>query len=1374
MKREFSWGIAGLLAIAATAGLSFQQGGNRSKEGGSSQVERRASSGNQKPPGTQSAEELACEDIAKALRQFLNVDPSNFPLPGSCLPPAAPVHKVTTPQSDETLHLKFVIATLPDPIHTHLPLVFDRMTEAIQQAAQDDQYSYESSWLPWDDKEDRHLLLKDDDVSSDRLEKRESQPGILLFRRNESSLGDATAQKWKDSGSLRPYQDGLVVLIVGEDPTRGIHLEQFRNAVQWIQQLAKFDSSNLARTAILGPSFSGSFHSLEKLLTASDTKDAQSEIQLLHPELLPIYSPTANGAGPIREFTGFLKSTKPGWQFHHFMEIDEVGLERYCRFVNEWRQDAKVPGGWAHPDKSLSIAIISEDETAFGSQKNPNSLTRDEFPCIANATSFYYPRDISSLRAAYQANSTFDSSTPQQLSDVGRGSLPTDLADPEGKEHDTIRSYAGNQTPISQEAYLLGLVNALREAHSEYIILRSTNSLDQIFLARYLHRAYPDGRIVIDGADELFERERGATGMAGTLSISTYPLLERQGQWLASQQTGSTPDHRSFISDFSEATYVALRLLLHSATLNQVAKGEKESPLAHLDTYELSSGERGDPPSPLAAGGSLPMIKRGRKPGTPVADYGLPLWEAKSSCSVDSDKPDCQASFSPPTWISVIGRDGFWAIASLNEDTMRGDTQYTAEKKELEIPASMKVALILLAIFAGFHLWCCAKASFTAKPAFRTHFANPGDNRHIVLIFLGSLFVTLLPLLAAWGCGWFDWHIGPNDTFANIAIPVVLALSFPATFVNVKRINWLTPGANSTWLTNPWVVLCGLLICLTGFYLAFVRALQGLLGPANRFFTYYRSVHLLSGVSPVIPFLALTIGMYLWFWYSLHGLALFSVQDNCRLPDEADLLFPLGPSKPPSEVLRMFGQQTAVETAEAAKPLAGDTVKYAFAIWFALIFLTWAVARSVPIRTLGAAYTAKLILVCLLGCFSLMLAEAWQLLTVWSKLRALLLFLDRMALRRTLAALRGFSWGSVWKMSGNVLDVRYKLMSRQFESLQHTHAALEKVVKKKTANAARCCIAARYCAKVLGALKQDPRANVEDVLSAIAGMQKVATGILRRKLDAARDAILARKELSNALADPQQAVPIEECISALEKFAACEDEFKTEVETNCIHELEETYRKGGAFAVKYAEIFDEPDAGDFQTLQEFQASVAKTSGYLLVHLLIPEWQRQKCSLILEEDQTPGESSSSPEHSLPLADEDHIRNAEEFVCLPYLGFVQNILGRIRTLVMGILWLFVATAVAVSSYPFDPRQGLGLVMLILFLILVGVIAYVYAQMHRDSTLSHVTNTIPGELGGDFWFKLLGFGLAPLLGLLTTVFPSVSDFIFSWLQPGLQSVK
>jgi hypothetical protein len=57
-------------------------------------------------------------------------------------------------------------------------------------------------------------------------------------------------------------------------------------------------------------------------------------------------------------------------------------------------------------------------------------------------------------------------------------------------------------------------------------------------------------------------------------------------------------------------------------------------------------------------------------------------------------------------------------------------------------------------------------------------------------------------------------------------------------------------------------------------------------------------------------------------------------------------------------------------------------------------------------------------------------------------LRKLLLYLDRLRLRRTLATLRGLYGGSVWKLSGNLLEERYRLISRQFESMRVLDAAL--------------------------------------------------------------------------------------------------------------------------------------------------------------------------------------------------------------------------------------------------------------------------------------------------------------------------------------------
>jgi hypothetical protein len=79
-----------------------------------------------------------------------------------------------------------------------------------------------------------------------------------------------------------------------------------------------------------------------------------------------------------------------------------------------------------------------------------------------------------------------------------------------------------------------------------------------------------------------------------------------------------------------------------------------------------------------------------------------------------------------------------------------------------------------------------------------------------------------------------------------------------------------------------------------------------------------------------------------------------------------------------------------------------------------------------------------------------------------------------------------------------------------------------------------------------------------------------------------------------------------------------------------------------------------------------------------------------------------------------------------------------------------------------------------MIALFMMSSATLVFVYAGMHRDATLSHVTNTTPGELGYEFWMKLLVFVAPPLLGLLTRVFPGMTDFFFAWLQPGLSSLK
>jgi hypothetical protein len=617
----------------------------------------------------------------------------------------------------------------------------------------------------------------------------------------------------------------------------------------------------------------------------------------------------------------------------------------------------------------------------------------------------------------------------------------------------------------------------------------------------------------------------------------------------------------------------------------------------------------------------------------------------------------------------------------------------------------MKLFLACLLGLSFFHAWCCLNASFTVKPAFRAHFATEG-RRHRVLILMGSFVLALMAVLSGWACGMFYPTGPPLDTFAvRYVVYLVWLVSGLSVVVNAFITRKLHRDPAYPSLNIPdnalfivEVILYALLYCLlvaVCFHM-WVYPIEKALVLGNRAFAYWRSMNLASGVSPLVPFLALTSGLYLWFWYSLHGLALFG-PDRPRLPLRASLVMkhknPESGREEASHVLPMLSHEGAAKPAEdAATPLAfnyrslADNTLYFTA---GLFFIFWAIVylllHDVPVRSLGARTYAVIFCFWLDFCISLILAAAWQLLRTWSRLRQLLVFLDRLPLRRTLAALHGFSWGTVWKMSGNVLDVRYKLLSRQIESLNHLHASLHDLIN------------------------------------------------------------------SEPLLDPDELEGVKRSLAAVD-------------------ETRETARH---FAQWYADNYDTPRAVGLRSFEAFQERIAGTTGQLLADLLRPSWQKEKHSLILITSADADEKDDRKQ-APPLSKQAHIRNAEELTCLTYLGFTQNILGRIRTIALGALFLFVAITLAVSNYPFDPRPALSGVVFALFAIFGAVIVYVYADMHRDATLSHITNTNPGELGSEFWFKILGFGAAPLLGLITAIFPELSSSLFSWLQPGLNSLK
>jgi hypothetical protein len=596
----------------------------------------------------------------------------------------------------------------------------------------------------------------------------------------------------------------------------------------------------------------------------------------------------------------------------------------------------------------------------------------------------------------------------------------------------------------------------------------------------------------------------------------------------------------------------------------------------------------------------------------------------------------------------------------------------------------MWMALIACVLWSSVHAYFCWSGCIMGSPRARAYFAPLPWPQHPALIALGSLLVAMVPVTVAACSGLFSWSF--EQPWAGVLLENSLRLGFALPVFACMCNSALPPLRASTAPEDNlrlWRLLAGLtaVFCLELFILNRIDLFSKLTAE-NRIPVYLRSVNLSSGVSPLLPQLLLLAGGYLWFWCTLRGLAHFG-HDRPLLPKEKDL--PMMP---------MFSRERVGDGVEdAARPVTRGYLARLLTAFFVSVILCAVALQGFSMRTLGDLAFGRLIFYWVCLYIAIIFADGLEMWRAWSAHRQLLIYLDRLPLRRTLRALKGLAWGSIWKLSGNVLEERYRVISLQLESRRHLENAaqqwkpgtLEEVFQK---------------AELLGRLERCRLKSEEFAQWYVAAWQA------RRKVN-----------------------PV-----------------------------------------------------DLTQLQDFQEELASTAAMAMQCILIPAWKDETVSLIFDrsepdEKSEPEQKKSDEEDNTSAVSNEiplHVRAAEEFFVLPYVAFIQNILGRIRTIALGSLWLFVAATLAMSSYPFEPLNVLGGIFLAVFSIYGGVSILIYAQMSRDATLSHITDTRPGELGWDFWGRLVTFGAGPLIGLLTTLFPSMTDFVFSWLQPGTQALK
>jgi len=1306
--------LAFLLAILGVAYLP-RKAGESSATSETTKQNRSASSKTAAQKSASAGSPAAASECQAIVHQIRRFYPGSFALPDSCFPETPNRSKLILPEIPD---LHFVIAIVPNPVQTHLPLLFDRSIEVIQQAAQDEGYSYDGSWFPWDNTVSDSDSLDDTEIAKTLEEDKHKQPGVLVFRRGLTNPDELR----------QPYSGGLVVFLVGEQPTGGIDDVQFGHALEWLYRLNRLqpnsvdpvpcaprpaaDDSNQGpceTLRILGPTFSGSLQSLARELDQNVIPKYSNGIR--------VYSGSANSYSSVVWFKNFLKAKdpllkfsneKPLYHFRTYFENDSLMTDRFLCYLR-------------FHDYSLNrVAILSEDQTAYGSQrpktspKSTNDQAESAAPTIEagpkqddpalkcggttvdhqQPINLYYPRDIASLRSAYEKQSIFSAGKPQSSSDAPSTTLRGDLSEPASSEHDSVRDYAGQLTPLAQESVLFGIANVLESKHIDFVILRSTNPLDQLFLSEFLRRSYPTGRVVIDASDLLFRRGMQGASLRGVMLLSTYPLLSWTQDLIPTFRAANNGSYRVFAQDTSEGLYIAARELFPSAATD---------------------------------------VK------VPIGDYA-PLQATKPENLKSPDEEN-----QPATWVSVVGHRQFWPLAVLNSNTEvnskgepygplaerhthdeslltheDGGNRFDANRpRDGRLPGEL-VGLALLSLALGFcHLYFCWKGSIIGTPRVRAYFAPIPRMQHLVLISLGSLFIGYLGVTIALTLGIGSEVFAKSSSVKLALVATLLVLcglvgclanfTLPLLSPYVSRVGSLRI---ERWRLRSLLIWPAVLLVLG---LMRKMWLSDHLTAANQYATILRSAYLRSGVSPLLPQVLLLLGMYAWFWFNLQGLALFGA-DRPVLPRRRQLPKVDVPTRQhhghtvnahETAAFRMFSQDDAgMDIEDTALPL---TSYYGISL-LVFLFLTILVSQlaigEFSLRTLGDRRFGELIFFWICLFIAMILADTLQFSRTWSRLRRLLIFMDRLRLRRTLEALKGLSWDSVWKMSGNVMEQRYRLISRQFESMS----------------------------------------NLRNILEA---WQPADVNEIQARSDA-------------------------------------------------LQQLKRCGHSGTLFADWYVNLGHSSRATDLTDLRNFQRELAAAAGCVMTTIILPAWHKETQSLILDSTISTDTSKWDEPADQPAKDEGDkdgnstetghktpadvaaserktvVQAAEEFFVLPYLGFIQNTIGRIRSIALSILTLFVAATLAISSYPFDPLPTIGALFLVIFLLAGVVVVYVYAEMHRDSTLSLITNKKPGELGFDFWMKLIAFGVGPLIGLLTTLFPSMTDFVVSFLQPGAQAIK
>jgi hypothetical protein len=549
--------------------------------------------------------------------------------------------------------LDFLIYLVADPLEAQANYRFDQQIDVLHKALAVERFVPDRFYLPW--------------TRGDKQRTHTREPGVILFRRNGPS--QSTKQKVTNTEDAAfGYTDLVLVFLVGETATTGIHTEAFERAVEHQQWLRKLYPGN-SGISVCGPSFSGSADSLARTIGRLKEKAKQNAVQQQTEQAagnesqgLEFNVITGQAISIHRKrFRTLSKNTEIFATVLHGNILKEALIQHVTQRNSRWNRERIAWLTETGTGYGAAISFLSRDHEQRSQRnhdsRNPGSDQIGHTEPSENGPEvieFPFPANIAQVRAAYEESLRRDSKNKAKES---LGGLPLRLTIPfkagDGST-EMVPSHTPDVSTPTAEIILGQILTTIRNQGIMYVGISATDPRDPLFIAAMIKDQCPNVQIMLVTSDVLHVHPEYTRIMHGALVASTYPLYPEALTWCFPYGEHTKP--QSLQGEVKTQTPGPQMRILASSR-NTVLSSQNG-----YGTYNALVLLRGMQTKRYQAEQGKSVVRLLPEPSGTSGDmrrnyFGLPLCYGTPFQQGESD-------FRPSVWVSRIGNSSFHPITS--------------------------------------------------------------------------------------------------------------------------------------------------------------------------------------------------------------------------------------------------------------------------------------------------------------------------------------------------------------------------------------------------------------------------------------------------------------------------------------------------------------------------------------------------------------------------------------------------------------------------------------------------------------------------------------------------------------------------------------